>query len=136
MSTNKNKDKKNNLLKESSFKPKFNFYWIYGGLFVLFLVFQYFSNGNLVQKEISQNKFESILQSNDISKIVVVNRSVAQLFIKEEALNKEEYKKITSSSFFNKNVPLFEYSFGDLQNFEKKLETAKETYSLEFDISQ
>jgi len=135
MSTNKNKDKKNNLLKESSFKPKFNFYWIYGGLFVLFLVFQYFSNGNLVQKEISQNKFESILQSNDISKIVVVNRSVAQLFIKEEALTKEEYKKITSSSFFNKNVPLFEYSFGDLQNFEKKLEIAKETYSLEFDIS-
>jgi cell division protease FtsH len=133
MSTN-NKQKKNNL-KESSFKPKFNFYWIYGGLILLFLVFNFFSSGNLEQKEITQNRFEEILLSNDISKIVIVNRSVAQLHIKENALEKEAYKELTKSSFFNKDAPLFEYNFGDLQNFEKKLEETKAENDLEFDKS-
>jgi AFG3 family protein len=132
MATNKNTKPKSNF-KDSNFKPKFNFYWIYGGLFVLFLIFQYFNSGNLVQREISQNKFETILESNDISKIVILNKTVAQIYIKEEALSNEVYKKVTNSSFFNKNAPVFEYNFGDLQNFEKKLEEAKTTNSLEFD---
>jgi AFG3 family protein len=132
MATNKNTKPKSNF-KDSNFKPKFNFYWIYGCLFVLFLIFQYFNSGNLVQREISQNKFETILESNDISKIVILNKTVAQIYIKEEALSNEVYKKVTNSSFFNKNAPVFEYNFGDLQNFEKKLEEAKTTNSLEFD---
>ena len=132
MATNKNTKPKSNF-KDSNFKPKFNFYWIYGGLFVLFLIFQYFNSGNLVQREISQNKFETILESNDISKIVILNKTVAQIYIKEEALSNEAYKKVTNSSFFNKNTPVFEYNFGDLQNFEKKLEEVKAANSLEFD---
>ncbi|MDG1504048.1 MAG: ATP-dependent zinc metalloprotease FtsH [Flavicella sp.] len=132
MASNKNTNPKSNF-KDSNFKPKFNFYWIYGGLFVLFLIFQYFNSGNLVQREISQNKFETILESNDISKIVILNKTVAQIYIKEEALSNEVYKKVTNSSFFNKNAPVFEYNFGDLQNFEKKLEEAKTANSLEFD---
>jgi len=127
------KNKKKNTLKESSFKPKFNFYWVYGGLFLLFLIFQNFNSGNLAQKEITQNKFEEILQSNDISKIVIVNGNVAQLYIKEAALDKEVYKKVRNSSFFNKRGPVFEYNFGDLQNFEKKLEAIKTSHNLEFD---
>jgi cell division protease FtsH len=130
MSSN-NKQKNN--LKESSFKPKFNFYWIYGGLFVIFLIFQYFSSGNMAQKEITQNKFEEILLSDDISKIVIVNKTIAQLHIKETALEKEAYRELTKSNFFSKKAPLFEYNFGDLQNFEKKLEETKAANNLEFD---
>ena len=132
MASNNNKDKKN-IIKDSNFKPKFNFYWIYGAMFVLFVVFQFFNSENLSQKEISQNKFENILYSGDISRIVIVNRNIAQLYIKEEALSKDEYSKLTSSSLFNKNSPMFEYNFGDLQNFEKKLELAKTQNNLEFD---
>jgi cell division protease FtsH len=132
MSTNKKDPKKNN--KELSFKPKFNFYWIYGALFVLFIVFQFFNSDNLTQKKIYQNKFERVLASNDISKIVIVNRNLAQLFIKEEALSNSEYEKMTTSSLFNKNAPVFEHQFGDLQNFEKRLNEAKAEYDLEFDI--
>ncbi len=127
-----NKNKRNKSI-EPNFKPKFNFYWLYGALFVLFIVFQYFNSGNLAQKEISQNKFETILESNDISKIIIVNRKVAQIFIKKEAQSDSEYDAITKSGFFNEHAPMFEYKFGDLQNFEKKLEEAKNTHSLEFD---
>ena len=125
---------KKNILKDPNFKPKFNFYWIYGAMFVLFVVFQFFNSENLTQKEISQNKFESVLLSGDISRIVIVNRNIAQIYIKEEALSKDEYSKLGSSSLFNKNAPMFEYNFGDLQNFEKKLELAKtENKRLDFD---
>ena len=132
MATNNKKDKKN-IIKDSNFKPKFNFYWVYGALFVLFVVFQFFNSENLTQKEISQNKFESILESNDISKIVILNRSIAQLYIKEEALSKDEYSKISKSSLFNEKAPMFEYNFGDLQNFEKKLAEVKTENNLDFD---
>ncbi len=129
---NKNQNKKN--LKESSFKPKFNFYWIYGGLFVLLLFYQFYNGGDIQNKEITQNKFESILQSNDIDKIIIVNRNVAQLYLKEEAMSKVAYKKYKSQpSLFQGKVPAFEYKFGDLQNFEKKLEQQKRDFGLEFD---
>ncbi|WP_139958170.1 ATP-dependent zinc metalloprotease FtsH [Flavicella sediminum] len=128
------KNKKSNNLKDSNFKPKFNFYWIYGGLFVLLVFYQFFTAGDLPQKEITQNKFETILESNDIDKIVILNNRVAQLFIKEQALEKEEYKKFKKpAGLFQGKTALFEYKFGDLQNFEKKLEKAKEEYGLEFD---
>jgi len=132
MATQNKKDKKN-IIKDSNLKPKFNFYWIYGAMFVLFVVFQFFNSENLTQKEISQNKFDDILMSNDISRIVIVNRSIAQIYIKQDAMSKEEYSKLSSSNMFNKNAPLFEYNFGDLQNFEKKLALAKTENQLDFD---
>lgn len=132
MSTDNKKNPKNKS-NDSNFKPKFNFYWLYGALFVLFIVFQYFNSGNLAQKEISQNKFEEILQSDDISKIVIVNRKIAQLYIKKEAQSDSKYDAITKSGFFNEHAPMFEYKFGDLQNFENKLRDAKKEYNLEFD---
>ena len=131
MAAKNNKSK--NKFNEQKFKPKFNFYWIYGGLFVLFLAFQFFSSGNLAQRELSQNKFEEILNSNDISKIVILNKSVAQIHIKKEVLSNDRYRNLTNQRFFNKNAPLFEYNFGDLQNFEKKLEEARNLHGLEFD---
>lgn len=134
MSTDNKKNPKNKS-NDSNFKPKFNFYWLYGALFVLFIIFQYFNSGNLAQKEISQNKFEEILQSNDISKIVIVNRKIAQLYIKKEAQSDSKYEAITNSGFFNEHAPMFEYKFGDLQNFENKLRDAKKEYNLEFDKS-
>ena len=129
-----NNSNNNNKSKQPNFKPKFNFYWIYGALFVLFVVFQFFNSDNLTQKKIFQNKFETVLASDDISKIVIVNRNLAQLYLKDEALSKSEYEKMTSSSLFNKNAPIFEHQFGDLQNFERKLKEAKAEYNLEFDV--
>ena len=62
MSTNNKKDKKN-IIKDSNFKPKFNFYWVYGALFVLFVVFQFFNSENLTQKETTKQSYERTLLS-------------------------------------------------------------------------
>jgi cell division protease FtsH len=115
-------------------KFKFNTYWIYGAVILLLISFQIFSGGDLATQSISKNEFNEVLKQDDISKIIVVNNNVAQIFIKEEALNKSKYQKLTSSAFYRKGESLYEYNFGDLQNFENDLEEARTESQLTFDL--
>ncbi len=126
-------DSKNN---NNSNMPKFKFsaYWIYGAIFLILIAVQFFNSGDLATKSISKNEFNEILNENDISKIVVVNNNVANIFIKEEALSKEKYKKVKTSAFYRKGSSLYEYNFGDLQNFENNIEKARIQNSLDFDL--
>lgn len=113
--------------------PKFNFYWIYGGIFVLFLVYQFFSAGDLSSKNLSQNEFKTILADNDISRIDIVNKNIANIYIKKESQGKEKHKK-NKTSLYAGDSPMYSYSFGDLQNFEKELNAEKEAKQLDFDV--
>ena len=85
---NTNKDNKTNM-------PKFKFssYWIYGAIFIAIIAFQFLNSGDLASKSISKNKFDEILNDNDIQKITVVNKDVAQIYLTKEALEKEKHKK-------------------------------------------
>jgi len=125
-------DKNNNKpLKE--FKFKFNFYWVYGILFALILGYQFFNSADLATTELSENEFETILNDNDIEKIVIANDDIAQIYIKQEALAKSKHKEKTASPFYNDKNPLYVYKIGDLKNFEDKLRTEKAERSLIFD---
>ena len=115
-------------------KFKFNTYWIYGAVILLLISFQIFSGGDLAIQSISKNEFNEVLRENDISKIIVVNNNVAQVFIKEDALSKSKYQKLTNSAFYRKGESLYEYNFGDLQNFENDLERARKENQLTFDL--
>ena len=124
-------DNKKKPLKE--FKFKFNFYWVYGILFALILGYQFFNSGDLATKELSANEFETILNDNDIERIVIANDDVAQLYIKPEAIVKEKHKKNTTSPFYNDKNPMYIYKIGDLKNFEDNLRTQQAENSLTFD---
>ena len=128
MSENKKENNKN--------EPKFkmNSYWIYGGVILLLIGFQFFSSGDLATQSISKNEFSEVLRDNDISKIIVINNNVAQIFIKEEAMKKSKYQKLVNSTFYRKGASLYEYNFGDLQNFENDLAKAKKETDLTFDL--
>jgi len=126
-------DKKNTPNKNLLKTPKFNFYWIYGAIFVLFIGYQLFNSGNMSSKNLSQNEFETILSENDIEKISIVNKDVADIYIKNEALEKEKHKK-NKSSLYTGNTPMYYYNFGDLQNFEKELNAKKAENQLDFDL--
>ncbi len=122
---------KNN--KPNAPKFKFNMYWLYGAIFIAFIGISFLNESTLSTKNISKNEFEKILESNDINRILIINRSIAQVFIKQESLSKEPYKKASNSTFHRKGSPLFEYKFGDLQNFQKDLVAAKLEDGLDFD---
>jgi len=129
-----NPNKKNTSNNKNIKTPKFNFYWIYGIIFVLFIGYQLFNDGNMSSRNLSQNEFKTILEANDIDKIMIVNRDIANIYIKKEALEKEKYKK-DKGSLYTSNSPLYFYDFGDLQNFEKELKAEKEAKNLDFDTS-
>ncbi|SFS73633.1 ATP-dependent zinc metalloprotease FtsH [Lutibacter maritimus] len=113
--------------------PKFNFYWIYGIIFALIIGYQLFSSDSMSSKNLSQNEFETILEDNDIEKIVIVNKDIANIFIKKDALDKEKHKK-NVSSIYASNSPMYYYNFGDLKNFEDQLKLTKQENSLDFDL--
>jgi len=127
-----NESKKENNKNEPKFK--FNTYWVYGAVILLLIGFQFFSSGDLATQSISKNEFNEVLRENDISKIIVVNNNVAQIFIKEAAMKKSKYQKLINSTFYRKGASLYEYNFGDLQNFENDLAIAKKETDLTFDL--
>jgi len=111
-------------------KPKFNMYWIYGGLFLLFIAVQVFSSGIGDPTKTTPRDFFNYLKDGDVSKVLIVkNTRVAQVYLTDDALKKETHTKGKPSNFGlpGKNVPNYTFEFGDLQNFENELERASNT---------
>jgi len=126
-------EKNKNNKKIPDFKSKFNINWIYGIIALIFLSSMFFKSGSLTTKNISNREFYKVLQSNDVSKILILNKNVAQIILKKEAFNKEPYKKFVSSPFFNSKDPVYQMQIGDLRNFENSLKANQAKYNLDFD---
>lgn len=125
---------KNKNVKPNAPKFKFNMYWVYGAIFILFIGFNFLNDGALSIKKIGKNEFFEILNDNDIETIKIVNKTYAEIYIKEEAKAKARYKKQVGGTFYRKGSPLFQYNFGDLQNFENQIKEAQKTESLTLDM--
>ena len=110
--------------KTNSKKPKFNYYWIYGGIIAIFIAMQ-FLNGSGLQdaKTITPSEFFDYAKTNDVEKVEIVNRHEAKVYLTKEAQEKEVHKKSKPSSFLPSSTKLPNYTFeiGDLQNFENDL---------------
>jgi len=132
--TKNNKGKgDNNLMNQFNFK--FNFYWIYGIIFAILIGYQLLTSSEISSNKLSQNQFTTILNDNDIDKILIINNDIAQLTIKSESLSKEVFKQKQSPSFLNQGSPVYIYDFGDLSNFENEIKEARKEHSLDFDTA-
>ncbi|MDA9349495.1 ATP-dependent zinc metalloprotease FtsH [Polaribacter sp.] len=120
--------------KPKSPKAKFSSYWIYGAVFIALIIFQFLNSDALASKSLSKNKFEEILNDNEIEKILVVNNTTAQIYLTEEALAKSKYKDFKKGTFYRPGSPIFEYNFGDQQNFENEVSKAKDNNNLSVDM--
>ena len=120
--------------KPKSPKSKFSSYWIYGAVFIALIIFQFLNSDALASKSLSKNKFEEILNDNEIEKILVVNNTTAQIYLTEEALAKSKYKDFKKGTFYRPGSPIFEYNFGDQQNFENEVSKAKDKNNLSVDM--
>ena len=105
-------------------KPKFNFYWIYGILALILFGVQ-FIGLNDEGKQTDWRDLKQMLESNDVSKIVLVNKETAEIFIRSENLSKEQYKDIEGKTGLNKNSPHFYYNVGSVDKFYEDVETAQ-----------
>ncbi|MFK5855751.1 MAG: ATP-dependent zinc metalloprotease FtsH [Bacteroidota bacterium] len=105
-------------------KSKFNFYWIYGLLFVVLFGIQ-FIGLNDTGKQTNWRDLKVMLQHDDVSKIILVNKETAEIFIKPGKLSQEMHKDIETKSGLNKNTPHYFYTVGSVDKFYEDVEAAQ-----------
>ena len=123
-------DKKN--IKDK--KPKFSPYWIYGILIAVFLGFQLFSNGSYSDgSATTPADFFKYLEAGDVEKVdIIKNTRVAKVYLTKDAEAKEIHKNSKPQTFIPSatKLPNYKFEFGDLQNFENRLNEATKNLSV------
>lgn len=108
-------------------KPKFNFYWIYIIIAVLFIAIN-FANSGSSTKKIGWQEFENtLLNSGDVEKLVGFKQDdiyVIEVFIKKDKLRTEKYKEFQERSF-GSNGAQYYFTESSPEVLEKKLNEAQ-----------
>jgi cell division protease FtsH len=118
-------------------KPRFNAYWIYAAIIMIFLGIQFFGGSSWSQPaKTTQSEFENYLRDGDVEKIEIINKKKAQVYLTAEARQKSVHTNNKTKSFFPAaaNEPYYQFEFGDLQNFENKINEIKTQNNLDTKI--
>jgi cell division protease FtsH len=109
--------------KNLSKKPKFNSWWIYGIVIVVFLGIQMISGmSGSGAKKINTSEFFDYMRQGDVSEILIVNEKVARIYLTKDAQDKEIHKASKPTSILPQVDPMpnYTFEFGDLQFFQEK----------------
>lgn len=115
--------------------PKFNAYWIYGIIAIVFIVVQLYLSNSRGPVETNWSEVKStMLASQDIERIVVVNDKVANIYIKQDKL--ANYKAQFDANFSQpaETGPHFKFNIGSVETFERNLREAQENNSTEISL--
>lgn len=111
----------------NSNKPKFNPWLLYGSALVIILVINFLTNGSSFgdSKQLSLSKFYQYLDSSYVEK-VEFNRTVAKIYLTEDALKNSEFENLQKKSILGKENtgPQFLTDIGNSEIFQKKLDEA------------
>ncbi|WP_306352584.1 ATP-dependent zinc metalloprotease FtsH [Flavobacterium sp. '19STA2R22 D10 B1'] len=109
-------------------KLKISPWWIYGGVIVLFLLINIFTGGSRWQEpnKTTLSKFYQYLDSSQVDKVIVNNKSTAEVFLKESALNSKTHEKVPKKDFLGKENkgPHYVLEIGNDEIFQNKLDEA------------
>lgn len=138
-SNNKNSGKKSiNNKSGKPKKPKFSSWWIYVGIITIFIGVQLFGGSGFSKiQETSPSEFESFLKNGDIERVVIIkNNRVAEVYLSPEAKEQPQHQRVRDNEVFpSPNTPHYEFEFGDLQNFENKVNSTIKENNLETKVS-
>ncbi|HLU80544.1 MAG TPA: ATP-dependent zinc metalloprotease FtsH [Flavobacteriaceae bacterium] len=115
-------------------KPKFNYYWIYAAIILIFIGIQFFGPGNFNEPaKTNPQEFESFLKAGDVEKVEVVkNQGKARVFLTKEAKTKEIHSKANKEELFpSPESPDYVFQIGDLQHFQTRVDKIKEENNLD-----
>ncbi|MCY1720361.1 ATP-dependent zinc metalloprotease FtsH [Prolixibacteraceae bacterium Z1-6] len=113
-------------------QPKFNAYWIYGIIAIVFLVVQVYVSNTRGPVETTWSKVKStMLASNDVERIVVVNEEVAQIYIRKDRLKNYEAEFEGNFAKPADIGPHFTFNIGSVETFENNLKEAQKGSSSE-----
>ena len=118
-------------------KPTLSSYWLYGLIAAFFISMSYFniSDGLSNDQQINISTFERFLNEDEVERVLVINKNLAQVTIKDDALQTSKHKKARTKDFFGRSSssgPHYQFEVGNLEIFQGKLENAKSN-GVEFD---
>ena len=109
--------------------PKINPYWIYGIIIFILLSISFLGEGSIKSSnKTNTSDFEKFLLNGDIDKVLIQNEKIAKIYLKREALQRNEHRVVSKKNFLgqvNESGPHYSFEFGDLKLFQEKLENAK-----------
>lgn len=107
---------------------KFSPWWISGAIIFMFILLNIFSSTSLQDPTIiSSSKFDELLNSGQIEKVIVYNKVQAEAYLTAVALKDKTNSKVAKDPLFGgvNNGPHYTFEIADAQNFENKLIKAK-----------
>ncbi len=116
--------------KEKTPSPKISSYWLYASIALFFIGMSFFNDSEAMEdgQQINISTFERYLNSGDISKVLVINKNLAQVTLTSQAYDKPEHKPAHKTNIFghaNVKGPHYQFEVGNLELFQKKLEAAE-----------
>jgi cell division protease FtsH len=92
-----NNEKKGKKIMEDG--PKFNYFWVYAIIFAFIIISFNLSFFQDNAKESSLTQLKEMLLQNDVDKVIIVNQKIAEVYLTDSALTKEQYKLVARSRF-------------------------------------
>jgi len=105
--------------------PKFSIYWLYAVIAIALIVFQFFPFGKGT-KDIGWNELKSMVEHQDIAKLVYVNNEYVEVYVKLDSLKLARYDDVHYNVLNTENHgPHYRYTPISAQNFETNLSAAQ-----------
>jgi len=100
---------------------------VYTAIILIFLGISFATGGSNFQEpaQLTSSKFNSYLEKGQIEKVIVYNKSEAEVFLNQKALSDPEHKKVAKDILDRPNKgPHYSFDIGNDQIFQTKLEKA------------
>ncbi|WP_264563690.1 ATP-dependent zinc metalloprotease FtsH [Flavobacterium sp. N3904] len=111
----------------NSNKFKVSPWLIYTAILLIFLGISFATGGSSFQEpsQLTSSKFNSYLEKGQIEKVIVYNKTEAEVFLNAQALKDPEHKKVAKDVLDRPNKgPHYSFDIGNDQIFQTKLEKA------------
>ncbi|TDD95248.1 ATP-dependent zinc metalloprotease FtsH [Flavobacterium cellulosilyticum] len=111
----------------NSNKFKVSPWLIYSAILLIFLFISFITGGSSFQEpaQLTSSNFNSYLEKGKIEKVIVYNKTEAEVFLTAAALKEAENKKVANDVFDRPNKgPHYTFIIGNDQLFQTKLEKA------------
>jgi cell division protease FtsH len=108
-------------------KIKINPWLIYGAVALIFLFISFMTGGSSFQEPLktSSSKFNDFLEKGQVQKVIVYNKTEAEVYLTSEALKDKSHKAVAKDLLNNPNKgPHYAFDIGNDEIFQNKLEKA------------
>lgn len=106
---------------DKNLKPKFNSNWIFAILAVSFIVINLLYGGKSTPKAQTRD-LKEMIANRDIERIVIINKEVAEIYLKKEAVESGRYPNLPKNNGGRMGLgvpkPNYTYNIGDISTFQ------------------